>query len=114
MNLTDWLLEGDASVVYQVHRDLLRTDEKELLSLQQRIANEGWCQRLLSLYDKQTSMWGGGVYGPKWISTTYTMLDLKNFAVDPNHEVYKRSMDFLIDQLWVLRDPKKPYMLGGC
>ena len=31
-------------------------------------------------------MWGGGIYGPKWISTTYTMMTLKRIGLAPGNE----------------------------
>jgi len=37
--IISWLLQGDVSIQYQVHRDLLGNDRKDL---QDRIANEGW------------------------------------------------------------------------
>ncbi len=37
-NLIKWLLEGDVSIQYQVHRDLLGLDKR---SLRNRIAKEG-------------------------------------------------------------------------
>lgn len=44
-SLLSWLLEGDVSVQYQVHRDLLGEDRPDL---QARIAQEGWGAAFLS------------------------------------------------------------------
>jgi hypothetical protein len=43
--LLEWLLTGDVSIQYQVHRDLLSTEQKQL---QERIAHEGWGAAFLS------------------------------------------------------------------
>ena len=43
--ITEWLLEGDVSIQFQVHRDLLNTERKDL---QVRIATEGWGAQYLS------------------------------------------------------------------
>ena len=40
-----WLLQGDVSIQYQVHRDLL---EKARPDLQTRITHEGWGMKLCS------------------------------------------------------------------
>ncbi len=73
----DWLLEGDASIQYQVRRDLLGEDPARLETLQARIATEGWGARFLSL-QRPDGHWGRGYYQPKWTSTHYTLLDLRN------------------------------------
>lgn len=41
----DWLIEGDVSVQYQVFRDLLAEERRDL---QERIATEGWGNRFLA------------------------------------------------------------------
>jgi hypothetical protein len=74
-----WLLEGDVSIQYQVHRDLLDSEQK---GLRQRIATEGWTRGFLSRWSKN-GHWGRGYYQPKWISSHYTLLDLKNLCPSP-------------------------------
>ena len=76
-----WLLEGDVSIQYQVHRDLLGADKSEL---QERIASEGWGARFLEAR-KANGHWGCGFYQVKWVSTHYSILDLKNLNIAPNH-----------------------------
>ena len=39
-----WLLAGDVSIQYQVHRDLLGNERKDL---QDKIAGEGWGKKFL-------------------------------------------------------------------
>jgi hypothetical protein len=73
----DWLLEGDVSIQYQTRRDLLGEKAAVLKSLQGRIIKEGWGTRFLSLQGHD-GHWGGGYYMPKWISTHYTLLDIRN------------------------------------
>jgi len=76
-----WLLEGDVSIQYQVWRDLLGMEKPEL---QQRIASEGWGKRFLEAR-KANGHWGRGFYQVKWISTHYSILDLKNLNIAPDH-----------------------------
>lgn len=75
----DWLLAGDVSIQYQARRDLLDDDRPDL---QARIATEGWGARLLA-ERHQDGYWGGGYYRWKWISTHYTLVDLREMAMAP-------------------------------
>lgn len=86
--LIQWLLEGDVSIQFQVHRDLLGKEKK---SLRERIAKEGWGARFLSCR-KKDGHWGQRFYQPKWISTHYTLLDLKNLAISPNNKEIRESI----------------------
>jgi hypothetical protein len=79
--IIQWLLEGDVSVQYQVQRDLLG---KEIPELQERIASEGWGKRFLDAR-KANGHWGRGFYQVKWISTHYSILDLKHLNIAPDH-----------------------------
>ena len=93
--LIKWLLDGDVSIQYQVHRDLLNS---ELEQLRERIANEGWGARFLS-FRKPEGHWGQRFYQPKWISTHYTILDLKNLAISPNNQEIRQSISQVIQNL---------------
>ncbi len=86
--LIDWLLEGDVSVQYQTHRDLLGAERPDL---QTRIANEGWGAAFLAKR-RADGHWGQAFYQPKWISTHYTLLDLRHLAVGPSHPQIRESV----------------------
>jgi len=91
-----WLLDGDVAIQYQVHRDLLASEKPHL---RDRIACEGWGAKFLG-FRKKEGHWGRGFYQPKWISSHYTILDLKNLGISPDHPE-------LIDSvLIILRDNK--------
>jgi hypothetical protein len=94
-NLIAWLLEGDVSIQYQVHRDLLAAAKPDL---QERIATEGWGAQFLS-FRKKEGHWGQRFYQPKWISTHYTILDLKNLAISPKNEEIRQSISQVIQKL---------------
>ena len=93
--LISWLLEGDVSIQYQVHRDLLASEKPHL---RDRIATEGWGAQFLSCR-KMEGHWGDHFYQPKWISTHYTVLDLKNLAISPNNSVIRQSIFQVIQTL---------------
>lgn len=71
-----WLLEGDVAVQYHVHRYLLESNQTLWQALQDRIPLEGFGQAYLAC-QTENGYWGKGYYQPKWISTHYTLLDLK-------------------------------------
>lgn len=92
--IIDWLMEGDVSIQYQVWRDLLGAEKSKL---QERIAREGWGHQFLSRR-KPDGHWGDRFYQPKWISTHYTLLDLRNLCLSPDHREVQESIDQVIRQ----------------
>ena len=89
--LINWLLEGDVSIQYQTHRDLLGTEKP---SLRRRIAKEGWGAQFLSKRNSN-GHWGQRFYQPKWTSTHYTLLDLKNLNIGPRHKLISESIQLV-------------------
>jgi len=79
--IVKWLLAGDVSIQYQVRRDLMG---REVPDLQNRIGKEGWGRRFLNARNPN-GHWSRGFYQVKWISSHYTLLDLKllNIASAP-------------------------------
>jgi hypothetical protein len=90
----NWLFAGDVSIQYQTYRDLLGEDRPDL---QERIASEGWGRRFLSCR-RGDGHWGRGYYTPKWTSTHYTLVDLKNLAVSPETEAIHESISMVIEK----------------
>lgn len=90
--IIDWLLTGDVSIQYQVWRDLLGSDKKKL---QIRIANEGWGSKILSKRNSN-SHWGDRFYQPKWTSTHYTLLDLRNLNLPSNNGIVKNTIELVL------------------
>ena len=81
--INEWLLEGDPAIKYQVHRDLLDPDQETLEKYREEIETAGWGARLLA-EKNEDGHWGRGFYQPKWTSTHYTLLDLKNLGISPD------------------------------
>lgn len=92
--IIQWLLEGDGSVQYQVQRDLLDSDQKKL---RDRIAKEGWGARFLS-FRNPGGHWGRGFYQPKWTSSHYTLLDLKNLAISPDNKPIRQTISLILKE----------------
>lgn len=92
-----WLLQGDPAIRWQTQRDLLGADEAAVQAERQPMSTTGWGAELLS-YQEPSGLWGGGLYSPKWISTTYTMLLLRRLGLDPNHSQAQQACHLLLDK----------------
>ena len=78
--MIEWLLEGDPAIRWQTLRDLVGAKEKVWRSEQKRVGTEGWGARLLKHQDAD-GRWTPRLYGKKWISTTYTMVLLREMGL---------------------------------
>ncbi|MCE2613015.1 hypothetical protein LVD13_08530 [Flavobacteriaceae bacterium D16] len=87
-SIINWLLAGDISIQYQTHRDLMGEDNKDL---QLHIAHKGWGKAFLDKR-KPNGHWGKKFYQPKWTSTHYTLLDLKNLNISPDIPEINKSI----------------------
>ena len=90
--IIEWLLAGDVSIQYQVHRDLLNEDRKDL---QNRIASEGWGALYLSKRNPD-GHWGQKFYQPKWTSSHYTLLDLRNLCIAPDCREIQETLEMIL------------------
>lgn len=98
-----WLLAGDPAVRWQVLRDLVGAPERAAERERRNVAREGWGVRLLARQDHEGTWAGGlssdgGLYSPKWISTTYTMLMLRDFGLSANNRQARRACARLIER----------------
>jgi hypothetical protein len=91
-NPIPWLLEGDPSIRWQVLRDLLDQPPEIYAKEQEKVARAGWGAQLLARQDAD-GKWGGGIYSPKWTSTTYTLLLLRQLGLPPGHEQALRGCE---------------------
>ncbi len=93
----NWLLEGDPAIRWQSLRDLAKTGKRPWEKERRRVTEEGWGARLLA-HQASDGSWGGGLYSPKWISTTYTMLLLRRFGASPRHSGISKAAHLLLDK----------------
>lgn len=96
-NVKEWLLKGDPSIRFQTMKDLQNVAPEIFEKERQKISHSGWGAKLLSLQDKEGT-WAQALYSPKWISTTYTLLQLRRIGLDPNHENAQRGARILLDK----------------
>jgi hypothetical protein len=97
-----WLLDGDPAVRWQVLRDLLGAGGREVERERRKLAREGWAARLLAKQDPDGRWAGGkssdgGLYSPKWISTTYTMLLLRDLGLPAGNRQARKACKLLLD-----------------
>jgi hypothetical protein len=95
--ILDWLMAGDPAIRWQVMRDLLDHDADLYKIEQEKVAKVGWGKEFLAYQDGE-GMWGGGIYGPKWISTTYTMLTLRRIGLPAENEQAHKGCWHLLEQ----------------
>lgn len=96
-----WLMNGDPAIRWQTLRDLVGASERTIERERRRVAREGWGARLLEKQDPVGTWAGGrssdsGLYSPKWISTTYTMLLLRDFGLPPKNRRAHKACALLL------------------
>ena len=91
LQIISWLLEGDISIRYQVYRDLLDSDQPQL---REKIESEGWGLQFLSCR-LPNGHWGRSFYQPKWTSSHYTLLDLKNLGISPGNKTIRETLNLI-------------------
>jgi len=93
---TDWLMAGDPAIRWQTMRDLLGAPASEWQAEQRRTLESGWGAQLLARQDPEGT-WGGGLYTPKWTSTTYTLLTLIDLGIPPDCAAAQKGARLLLD-----------------
>lgn len=96
-----WLLEGDPAIRWQTLRDLVGAADRVVERERRKVSREGWGARLLARQDAGGTWAGGkssngGLYSPKWISTTYTMLTLRDFGLQPSNRKARKACALLL------------------
>jgi hypothetical protein len=98
-----WLLDGDPAIRWQSLRDLVGAPERTVARERQKISGHGWGARLLAKQDRKGTWAGGqtsdrGLYSPKWTSTTYTMLLLRDFGLPATNRPARKACAILLDE----------------
>jgi hypothetical protein len=101
MDVTDWLLDGDPAIRWQVLHDLEQAPAEQVAAERTRLVTEGWAARLLALRDPD-GQWAGGACFPRrvkddwqagiepdfsdsqpWTATLPTLMVLRDLGLDP-------------------------------
>ncbi|TDK84595.1 squalene cyclase [Mycolicibacterium mucogenicum] len=123
--LTDWLLDSDPALRWQVERDLLGAPATVWEATRSRIATEGFGARLLALQDAD-GQWAGGAFfpadydfddpdgtedGQPWTATTWTLNALREWGLDASVLRERRTAELLDEHCrWEYDD--LPYWSG--
>ena len=91
-------MDGDPAIRWQTQRDLLKLPEDKWQVERQKTAISGWGAQFLALQDA-SGTWGGGIYSPKWISTTYTLLQLREIGLPSANPAARAGTSLIMDAL---------------
>ncbi len=94
MTVTDWLLDSDPAIRWQVMRDLTDAPADEVAAERAKVATEGWGAQILAAQPAD-GVWGGGAYFPEWTSTTPTLQLLREFGLDPESPEARRALELV-------------------
>ena len=105
--VTDWLLDSDPAIRWQVMRDLLDAPEPEWMAERAKVETDGWGAWLLSCADED-GQWAGGAFFPSdfdvrewqelgqpWTATTFSLSQLREFGLDPSSDRAKRAVQLI-------------------
>ena len=83
--VTDWLLDSDPSIRWQVLRDVTDAPDDVVAQERARVASEGWGAQLLDR-QRPDGQWGDGTAEPFWWTNMYTLVWLRDLGLDPANE----------------------------
>lgn len=93
-----WLLDADASIRWQVMRDLGGTVRETVAAERGRVAREGWGRTVLGR-QRPDGQWGDGTDVPFWWSNLYSLVFLRDLGVDPSDDRVRASIDRVRDHV---------------
>src|SRR5579859_2609186 len=92
MSVSDWLLDGDPAIRWQVLAELTDAPRDEAAAERARVEHDGWGARLLAAEDPD-GLWAGGACfpgsyaggepGQPWTATMHTLQTLRVLGLDP-------------------------------
>jgi hypothetical protein len=103
-----WLRDSDPALRWQVERDLMHEPPEVWEATRARIATEGFGARLLALQDPD-GQWAGGAFfpadfgpdtgeaGQPWTATTWTLVTLREWGLDPAVLRERRTAELLAE-----------------
>jgi hypothetical protein len=105
--VTDWLLDSDPAIRWQVMRDLLGAPEPRWRAERARVETGGWGARLLACADED-GQWAGGAFipcgfearewhdvGQPWTAASHSLSQLREFGLDPSSDRARRAVTLI-------------------
>jgi hypothetical protein len=122
-SVTDWLLDSDPAIRWQVQRDLLGAPEPRWRAERATVETRGWGARLLSCADED-GQWAGGAFIPRgfearewhevgqpWTATMHSLSLLREFGLEPSSDRAGRAVQLIgANSRW--EEGEQPYWEG--
>ena len=103
-DVTEWLLDADPAIRWQVMRDLIDAPEADWQAERRKIESNGWGARLFAAQDAD-GQWDGGAYvpagfterewkehGQPWTATCWSLAQLREFGLAPDCDCARRTV----------------------
>jgi len=105
--VTDWLLDSDPSIRWQVMDALTGAPAAEVAAERARVATEGVGAKLLALQTGD-GRWGGAAWSRGWNSTMHVLMLLRDLGLDPASDQARRAVGLVRDRVtWKGCGPKE-------
>src|SRR4051812_26583938 len=98
MNVTDWVLDADPAIRWQVMRDLLDEPPHAVAAERARVATEGWGARLLAL-QQPDGLWAGKAWSNDQTDTFHVLELLRRLGLDPASPEATRAIQLVRDHV---------------
>jgi hypothetical protein len=107
VTVTDWLLDSDPSIRWQVMRDLTGAPAAKVVAERARVGTEGVGAKLLAL-QTEDGRWGGAAWNRGWNSTMHVLMLLRDFGLDPASDQARQAVGLVRDRVtWKGCGPKE-------
>lgn len=93
-DVVPWLLAGDSAVQFHTWRDVLDDPHPGLL---EQIANDGDAAAILAA-QRPDGHWGLGFYQPKWTSSHYSLLELRDLGLPREYRACARTVALIAQE----------------
>jgi len=97
-SVTEWLLDSDPAIRWQVMRDLTDASDEDVAKERSRVATEGWGAQLLAMQGADGS-WGGTAWNHGWDSTMHILTLLREFGLEPASDEVRRAVGLVRDHV---------------
>ena len=95
---SDWLLDSDPAIRWQVMQDLTGAPVAEVAAERARVATEGMGARLVAL-QAADGRWGGAAWNRGWDSTMHVLLLLRDMGLDPQGDQARHAIGLVRDRV---------------